>query len=759
MSDLQSPIPDPQSSAPRPGSPELLAPAGDWAALEAALEAGAGAVYFGLTTLNARRRARNFRQEQLAPAVDAVHAHGARAYLTLNIDLSERELGQAARILELARQCHVDAVLVRDPALLALRPEYPELEFHFSTQTCMANRADVEAAGRLGASRVVLARELTLSEIAAASQVHGVQTEVFVQGALCFSVSGRCLLSSWVGGRSGNRGACTSPCRVPWTIAGRPVGTLFSMRDLATVHRLDELREAGVTGLKIEGRLKSAAWVRQAVQLYRQAMASSSCGAGVSPAPQCSTHTPCAVVSDTPAAQAPCPPPATECDDLLRQAVELGAYTGRAMTCGYLDAQRDQLTGEAGRTPADPSQSSFDENGTEPPADAPGSSDSSPDPSEPESDAATFDFSIMVEPRGIVCRCERAGQVAEWTLPKTVVHRRHKAVPIGHLLDILAAGPLQGCELREAATNDPEFLLVPRALNALVDRVGATLRQMAKPPGEAVRIALRPAVQAILRGKGDRHPENRRSLGDPPDRVRLAAASLAAFLQGHAMPETLIVEGLSADSLPRAVAAAQSVPLVVALPQVFFDGDTAGLRKLLRQCKAERLTVEVNSWGGLRLAQQAGVRMESGPGLPVLNSLAARVLCQAGVRAVTLSIEADRRQLEEATAHCASPCSLVVFGRPPLLVTRARLPDASLGQLLEDRRGTRLVGAIEQGLTVFRPADPFDLRDVANDRIRVRHLVVDLVGSDDPLGDWQCPPQSDCESPSPFRFNYDRSLA
>ena len=129
---------------------ELLAPAGDWSALRRPWRPARGAVYFGLTTLNARRRGQNFSQEEFARAVEAVHARGARAYLTLNIDLAERELGQAARILELARQCRADAVLVRDPALLALRPEYPELEFHFSTQTCMANSADVAAAGRAG---------------------------------------------------------------------------------------------------------------------------------------------------------------------------------------------------------------------------------------------------------------------------------------------------------------------------------------------------------------------------------------------------------------------------------------------------------------------------------------------------------------------------------------------------------------------------------------------------------------------------------
>jgi U32 family peptidase len=290
--------------------PELLAPAGDEAALDAALQAGADAVYLGMTDLNARRRASNFRPEAFPQAVLRAHQHGVRVYLTLNTDIAESELPQAARLMEVAREAQVDAVLVRDPALLALRQLYPEIEFHFSTQTCIANSADVAAAGDLGAQRVVLARELTLEEIAAASAIAGVQTEVFVQGALCFCVSGRCLLSSWVGGRSGNRGACTSPCRVPWTVDQQPAGTPLSMHDLSTAHRLDDLRNAGVRALKIEGRLKTADWVRQAVALYRRALAGEQI-AGLEPASA------------------------------------LASYTGRQLTDAYLDGQREQLTGLA----------------------------------------------------------------------------------------------------------------------------------------------------------------------------------------------------------------------------------------------------------------------------------------------------------------------------------------------------------------------------------------------------------------------------
>ena len=197
-------------------------------------------------------------------------------------------------------------------------------------------------------------------------------------------------------------------------------------------------------------------------------------------------------------------------------------------------------------------------------------------------------------------------------------------------------------------------------------------------------------------------------------------------------------------------------PFVAALPPVFFEDEVPAVRALLAECARWKVPVEVNSWGGWHLARQAGVRMESGPGLPVLNSLAARTLADLGVRCVTLSPEADRKQLEELSAHCSAPCSLVVFGRPALLTTRANLPaDEFLGKVWADRRGARLAPRRRQGLWEFRPVEPFDLRDCRNERIRVRHLVLDLVGSDDPVGEWQHP----SEPGEACHFNYDRTLA
>jgi collagenase-like PrtC family protease len=293
---------------------EILAPAGGRLELEAAVAAGADAVYFGLKKLNARQGASNFAQEELADTVAYLHQHNVRAYLTLNIDLAQREIGLAARSLEAARQAKVDAVLIRDAALLELIPFFPELDFHFSTQAAISSSAGMLAAKSLGLKRVVLARELTAAEIQAASSASDVEIEVFVQGALCFSCSGRCLLSSWGGGRSGNRGSCTSPCRVPWKLPESDPERPLSMFDLCLADRLPELAACGVHSLKIEGRLKSPAWVRQAVTLYRQARE------GI-----------------------------LDKNTLETQAAELGAYSGRQLSSAFFSGIRSNITGESGR--------------------------------------------------------------------------------------------------------------------------------------------------------------------------------------------------------------------------------------------------------------------------------------------------------------------------------------------------------------------------------------------------------------------------
>lgn len=679
---------------------ELLAPAGDPDSLQAAIEAHADSVYLGLTSLNARRKARNFKPDELPEAVALAHAAGVRVYLTLNIDVAERELETAAQLLERARQAEVDAVLVRDPGLLVLGEQFPELDMHLSTQNCVTNKADVKAAASLGAARVVLAREMTLEEIESASSVAGVETEVFVQGALCFCMSGRCLMSSWVGGHSGNRGACTSPCRVPWSVDGEPAGTPISMHDLSVMERLGDLREAGVTALKIEGRMKNADWVRRAVTLYRQALAGA---------------------SD---------------EDLSRQVSELGDYTGRGMTSDYLDGKRDDLTGSSGRRKA-----------------AGRSPVTQTDDSDDTADGSSYRVEMMVQDRGIAVRCQCGDLVEQWTIPKTVVRRAKKAISIGQLLQWLDQQELVGCRLAEAATNDPEFLLVPRASNALIDRFSKVVHRYYRQRRRASRIPLTESVRAIL-DKPRHSPANRTPMGVPADRVRLEAKDVASF-KSDVEVEAVIVEGLSADTVKTTRAACSGAEMIAALPSVFFDDQIPELQKLIKACARAGVAIEVNSWGGWQLTRSAKVALEGGPGLAVLNSLAAAKLAKLGMRSATLSPEADRGKLESVAANCPLPCSLVVFGRPPLMISRVDLPEEFVNRSFADRRGTNVQARRERGLWVFRPAEPFDLRDVEDDRIVVKHQVVDLVGSPQPLRDWNT---AKARRKPPFHFNFDRRL-
>jgi putative protease len=687
---------------------ELLAPAGDAAALAAALAAGAGAVYFGLGELNARRKARNFTAAELAGVITQVHKAGAKAYLTLNIDLKDRELGTAARLLTLAAATGVDAVLVRDPALLALRPFFPSLPFHFSTQAGAASSADARAAQQLGLSRVVLARECSLDEIRAASAT-GIEIEVFVQGALCYCISGRCLLSSWGGGRSGNRGACTSPCRVPWGVGGpAEVATPLSMQDLGLVDHLRELAGAGVACLKIEGRMKNAGWVGQATALYREALAA---------------------VAGIP---------------FQHRAAALGDYTGRPVSDGYLASRRTRLTGTWARAA-----------GVDSAEETEGATAPTP---EPPAAKTTYDLQIMADPKGFRCSLTCRGEVREWVLPLAEAEPRRagRAISIRDYLDSLKSEPIQGYTLARCRSDLAYRLLMPRVTKEISAEISKCLHLTLKKPAAAPqKLPLPEAVREAL-AKPTPHPDNRWALGAAPNRVRLAAGQAEAF--AAAVPGVpMVAELATAELLPRLSASCQR-RLAIALPSIFFEEAIPGIEALVRQAAALNLAVEVNSWGGWEIARHhSGLRLEAGPGLAVFNVQAARFLGSLGFSAIHWTIEADQSMLEDLAAACPLPATLMVYGRPALMLSRAEQPAETLGKVWEDRRDIRMIPHHENGLLAFRSATPFNLLGERDDRIRAAWLAADLVAATDPIAEWN---RLKRPSPEPrFTFNYHRGLA
>lgn len=248
---------------------ELLAPAGNAAAALAAFDAGADAIYAGLPKFNARERSENFTPETMAKVIAYAHKLNRKVYITLNTVIKERELPEVATLLAQLTELGPDAVIVQDLGVLHLiRAYFPQLTVHASTQMNFHNSPGLAVAAQLGVKRVIMERQVTFEELKLIGRDAPVELEIFVHGALCCSLSGLCLFSSWHGGASGNRGRCKQPCRRRF-FSKSGNGFFFSPQDLALYDRLDEIAALGVVSLKIEGRLRQADYVRNTVGAYR----------------------------------------------------------------------------------------------------------------------------------------------------------------------------------------------------------------------------------------------------------------------------------------------------------------------------------------------------------------------------------------------------------------------------------------------------------------------------------------------------------
>lgn len=257
--------------------PELLAPAGNFNALKAAVENGADAVYLGGKEFNARRGANNFDRKQLLEALDYAHLKGVNIYVTVNILLSDQELRAAAEFIDFLYVSGADGIIVQDLGLAHfIKSNFKDMELHASTQMTIHNVESAQMLKNLNFDRIVLARELSLEDIGEIKSKVGLKIETFIHGALCICYSGQCLMSSFIGGRSGNRGQCAQPCRLPYTLINerkKPVSVkahFLSPRDLCMIEHIPYLIKAGIDSFKIEGRLKRPEYVAQVTRIYRE---------------------------------------------------------------------------------------------------------------------------------------------------------------------------------------------------------------------------------------------------------------------------------------------------------------------------------------------------------------------------------------------------------------------------------------------------------------------------------------------------------
>lgn len=256
---------------------ELLAPAGDKESLIAAVQNGANAIYLGGTMFNARAFAKNFDKEELCWAVQYAHLRNVRIFVTVNTLYRDNEIDDLMQYINYLYHIQVDALIIQDIGLFHIvHTNYPDFEIHMSTQSSVMNQSGVQYFEKMGASRVVLARENTIEEIKQICSSTSLDIEVFVHGALCVCYSGQCLMSSFIGKRSGNRGECAQPCRLKYRLMedehllNDEIPYLLSPKDLMTIHHVDQLIEAGVHSFKIEGRMKRPEYVGSVVKAYRK---------------------------------------------------------------------------------------------------------------------------------------------------------------------------------------------------------------------------------------------------------------------------------------------------------------------------------------------------------------------------------------------------------------------------------------------------------------------------------------------------------
>ena len=588
--------------------PEILAPVGGEESLAAAVLCGADAVYLGVGQLNARRAAQNFDGEVLAKAVAYCHARGVKVYLTLNTMVLERERPLLAETLERACALGVDAIIAADLSAAALaRAACPTLPLFASTQTAVTGPRGAALLRDLGFSRVVLARELTLPEIRAVTKSCGIETEVFVHGAHCMSISGQCYLSSVIGGRSGNRGLCAQPCRLPFGCGGQ--SHALSLKDLSLIDRLGDLAQAGVASLKIEGRMKRPEYVAGAVTACKKAL-----------------------------------------DGQSFNPDELAALFSRAgFTAGYLDGKRDGAM--------------F---GTRRKEDVAGAS-----PAllgryaalyQKERGSVRVDFHLTLSPGqpAALTATDREGNTARALGEVPAPARTLPLDPQRAAAALSKTGGTLFCMGELACEIAPGLNLPGAALNALRRQV---LEQL-------TRLRERPRPIPFSRAAADRllNPSAR---GPAPARPRLRLRlSLAGQLSGLP-PDCAADVSLPLDQLEKpegAVLARYQGLLICELPRYEFGGEKDLPARLAAIRKAGVNRALAGSLGAIRLAEEAGMAICGDFSLNIANTLALEEYRALGLLDATLSFEPALTLLKKLGGGL--PRGVLAYGHLPLMHLR-----------------------------------------------------------------------------------------
>ena len=629
---------------------ELLAPAGSMEALRAAVCNGADAVYLGADTFNARMNARNFSAADLQEAVVYCHVRGVKVHLTLNTLVLDREMPRAAELIRLAASCGVDAFIVQDLGVVSLcRQLAPDVPIHASTQMSIHSLEGVMEAAALGCSRVVLARELPAEEIAHICKKSPVEIEVFVHGALCMCYSGQCYLSSVIGRRSGNRGQCAQPCRLPYGY-GRFESTRYplSLKDNCLAGELDELRRMGVASIKIEGRMKRPEYVAIVTRAYRTVLN----GGKLMPS------------------------------DL--QELET-AFSRQGFTDGY-------FRGQTGSDMFGRRQEGEDT------ADLFASARATYEQGEPQRIGVRFYAMIrrgepaqlaVEDPDGNLCR-------TRGPVPEQAVYRSLTPQDLEQQLKKTGGTPYLCTAVRSSL--DPDLMLPASAINAMRRDV---IAELTAKRGRAAPARL---------NAYDEPPRYDGISGEPQLTIAVRTAGQITSRMLSMKPTVLYVplsELAEHPDLPQRVSV--ETQLAAILPRVIWSGELAPVARQLRTVYEMGVRqVLAGNLGQLHIARAAGFAVRGDFGLNIVNSRAMRYLREQGLDSQLLSFELTLPQIRDISK--AVPAELLIYGRLPLMLMENCVMKNRTGICACQTGTVRLVDRVGEEFPIVK--DPGTCRNV-----------------------------------------------
>lgn len=682
---------------------ELMAPAGNLKSFLAALEGGADSVYLGYLKFNARRPADNFDALSLRKVINFAHQNERKVYITLNIDIKNGELQEAARIMEFLCQIGADAIIVKDLGLVEILQKFykGKIEYHASTQSAITSSFGAAFAEKLGFSRAVLARELSIEEIRAVIKRVSIETEIFVEGSMCFSVSGRCYMSSWVGGRSGNRGGCTAPCRCIWNKEGEKY-PFFSMKDMLLVTHLKEIEESGVNSLKIEGRLKNFAWVYVITSTYRDAIDS---------------------INDT--------------NKIEKYREELKKYSARDTGEGHF-FDHSQLIGK------NENWENY-QKGAEITLKA---------------DEKQFSptWSVVISPkedRKWEIRIQMEEEQQTYCIPQPPPPRKGRAGTLSSISGLLSA-EFPGISIK---MEEPEYQTTARDLQKITNEIVFKIKHLQK------RLNQLPELPGGLKANIEYHHQDHqreRLLGNFPDKVIIDKSQFQLFAEQKIEGIQTVTAAVSPDTdLNQLKKVANNYDLIVSLPHVIYETDALRYQKWVESLLQENFKkIEVNSFTGMELLSSSSCEIYGGIGIPVLNYKAADLLYRYGCKSVYASCEAEAGVLESLSQTVNGNLETLMFARLALFISRVSDENYQEGALFRDNIGTEIECRRLDGINYFYSKQYFALigEEVRQKKIHMNSLTADLRYIKSPIEILKNIKNNRIPVNKINRFNFDRKL-